>query len=85
MSQYVVTMRWYVESDEQLEKEMKDLDIEDKNEKILNILQHRGNGTVCCGICPTRSSESSVVLDWKDFYDKKPIYMSVKKTKSITD
>ena len=85
MSQYVVTMRWYVESDEQLEKEMKDLNLEDKNEKILNILQHRENGTECCGICPTRSNESSVVLDWKDFYDKKPIYMSVEKTKSITD
>ena len=80
MSQYVVTMRWYVESDEQLEKEMKDLNLEDKNEKIINILQHRENGTGCCGICPTRSSESSVVLDWKDFYDKKPIYMSIEKT-----
>ena len=85
MSQYVVTMRWYIESNEQLEREIKNLDLVDKNEKILNILRHRENGTKCCEICPIRSSESSVVLDWKDFYNKKPIYMSMVKTKSTTD
>jgi len=77
MSRYVVTMRWYVESDEQLEKEMKDLSIDDKNEKILDILRHRTNGSASCSSCPTRNNESEVILDWKDFYDKKPIYMSV--------
>ena len=79
MSQYVVTMRWYVESDEKMENEMKDLNIEDKNEKILDILRHRENGSICCDSCPTRNNESEVVLEWKDFYDKKPIYMSVDK------
>ena len=79
MSQYVVTMRWYVESGKKMEEEMKDLTIEDKNEKILDILRHRENGSICCDSCPTHNSESEVVLEWKDFYDKKPIYMSVDK------
>ena len=79
MSQYVVTMRWYVESGKKMEEEMKDLTIEDKNEKILDILRHRENGSICCDSCPTRNNESEVVLEWKDFYDKKPIYMSVDK------
>ena len=81
MSQYVVTMRWYVESNEQFEGELESLNLEDKNKKILDILRHRENGTECCGSCPLNSNESSVVLDWKNFYGKKPIYMSVDKIK----
>ena len=77
MGRYVVTMRWYVESDEQLENEIKGLGVEEKNEKILDIIRHRKNGSSCCETCPTRNNESHIVLDWKDFYDKKPIYMSV--------
>ena len=45
MSQYVVTMRWYVESDDLFEKEIEKLNIEEKKEKIINILKHRENGT----------------------------------------
>ena len=85
MSQYIITMRWYVESDEQMEEELKNISLEDRNEKILNLLRHRENGTECCSTCPTRSNESAVVLDWKNFYQKKTIYMSVKKTKSNTE
>jgi hypothetical protein len=81
MGQYVVTMRWYVESDEQIEEELASFNLEDKNEKILDILRHRENGTECCSICPMNLNESSIVLDWKDFYGKKPIYMSVDKIK----
>jgi len=81
MSQFVVTMRWYVESDEQLEEELESLSLEDKNEKILDILRHRENGTECCGSCPINSNESAVILDWKEFYGKKPIYMSIDKIK----
>ena len=79
MSQYVVTMRWYVESDDLFEKETEELNTKEKNKKIINILKHRENGTKCCQNCPTHKSESSVVLDWKDFYEKKPIYMSIDK------
>ena len=85
MSQYVVTMRWFVESDESLEDEMKNLNIEAKNEKVLDILRHRTNGSESCGSCPTRNNESATILNWKDFYDKKPIYMNIEKTKSTTD
>ena len=85
MSQYVVTMRWFVESDESLENEMKNLSIKDKNEKVLDILRHRTNGSESCGSCPTRNNESATILNWKDFYDKKPIYMNIEKTKSTTD
>ena len=81
MSQYVVTMRWYVESDEKMEGEIKDLNIEDKNKKIVEILHHKSNGEKCSDICPTKNCESYVVLDWKDFYDKKPIYMHSKNIK----
>ena len=81
MSRYVVTMRWYIESDEQMEDEIKNLSLKDKNEKILNILRRRTNGSECCSSCPTQNNESEVILDWKDFYDKKPIYMSIKNIK----
>ena len=70
-------MRWYIESDNAIDKELKEISKDEKNEKILEILRHRSNGSKCCESCPTRNNESHVVLDWKDFYDKKPIYMSV--------
>ena len=34
MSQYVVTMRWYVESDDLFEKKTEELNTEEKNKKI---------------------------------------------------
>ena len=84
MSQYIVTMRWYVESDDLFEKESMVLSKKDKKKKIIDILKHRENGTECCSNCPTHKNESSVVLDWKDFYEKKPIYMSVNKVRTAS-
>ena len=44
MSKYVVTMRWYVETDDDIEKSFKKLSKTKKDEKILNILRHKKNG-----------------------------------------
>lgn len=81
MSKYVVTMRWYVETDDDIEKSFKKLSKTKKDEKILNILRHNKNGKKSCDKCPSRHNEAHTVLEWKDFYDKKPIYISIKDIK----
>ncbi|MAJ44964.1 MAG: hypothetical protein CMF96_09520 [Candidatus Marinimicrobia bacterium] len=74
-------MRWYVESDSAMEKELNELSNEEKNKKIVEILRHKTNGNKTCEGCPTRNNESHVVLEWKKFYEKKPTYMSIKNVK----
>ena len=70
-NQYLITMRWYVETDEELQPGGKESD-----EKILNIVRHRTNGTPSCKSCPTRSFENYAILKHHDFMGDKPIYMS---------
>tara|TARA_B100001029_G_C15057357_1_gene455470 strand:- start:587 stop:814 length:228 start_codon:yes stop_codon:yes gene_type:complete len=70
-------MRWYVESDNNFEKELTKLSIDEKNKKIAELVRHKSNGEKCSDLCATKNCESYIVLDWKDFYGKKPIYMSV--------
>ena len=79
MSQYVVTLRWYVETDEAFEAESAGLSLEEKENKILDLLRHRSDGSPSCGTCPTRNNENFVVLDWHKYFKKKEIYISTDK------
>ena len=58
---YLITMRWYVETDE----------------KLLNLVQHRTDGKPVCKSCPTRNYEGYGILDYHHFMgDNKEVYMS---------
>ena len=81
MSQYLVTMRWYVETDEAFEAETAGLTLEEKENKILDLVRHRSDGSPSCKTCPTQFNENFVVLDWHDYFEKKNIYISTKKIK----
>ncbi|MFQ6673312.1 MAG: hypothetical protein ACE5GH_00845 [Fidelibacterota bacterium] len=77
MYKYLVTLRWYIESDEELVEGSVETD-----EKILNILRHRTNGTSSCSTCPTRNPQGYAILRHHDFMGDKPVYMS---TESIQE
>lgn len=74
--QYIVTLRWYVETNEEFVPGGKEAD-----EKILDVLRHRSNGTPSCSTCPTRNPEGFAILKHHDFMGNRPIYMSVDKFK----
>ena len=75
---YLVTMRWYIETDEELVAGAQETD-----EKLLDIVRHRKNGTRSCSTCPTRNHEGYGILDYHYFMgEKKPVYMS---TERITE
>ena len=68
---YMVTMRWYVETDEELVSGSHESD-----QKLLDLVRHQSNGKPCLHDCPTRNNEGYAVLDYHYFMgDKKP-YMS---------
>ena len=48
---YMVTMRWYIETDEELVPGAADTD-----NKLLEILRHRKYGSKSCSPCPTRNN-----------------------------
>ena len=74
--QYMVTMRWYVETDEELVSGSQESD-----QKLLNLVRHRSNGEPCADDCQTRNNEGYAVLDYHYFMgDKKP-YMSTEMIK----
>ncbi len=69
---YHITLNWYVESDLKLSPRSKDSD-----ERILDVLRHRLNGTTSCSSCPTRTPNGYTIAKT---YNKNPgdkIYMSV--------
>lgn len=69
---YLVTMRWYIETDEKLVAGAQETD-----ERLLDILRHRTDGSKSCGRCPTRHAEGYSILDYHYFMgDRKPVYMS---------
>ena len=51
--QYMVTMRWYVETDEELVAGAADTD-----EKLLEIVRHPNDGSKSCSTCPTINNEA---------------------------
>lgn len=74
---YLITMRWYVETDEDLVAGSQETDL-----KLLELLRHRENGSKSCSNCPTRNSEGYAILNYHYFMgEKKPVYMSVDKVK----
>lgn len=73
---YLVTLRWYVETDEELVAGAQEAD-----EKILDILRHRIDGSSSCETCPTRHNEGSSILSHYDFMGNKPVYISKERIK----
>jgi hypothetical protein len=74
---YMITMRWYVETDEDMMAGAQETD-----QKLLELLRHKEDGSTCCSSCPTRNNEGYVILNYNYFMgDKKPVYMSVDKVK----
>lgn len=70
MKKYLITLRWYVESDEPV-----------TDDQVLGILQHRKNGTASCSTCPTRNAHGFAVLNHEDFMPDKPVYISTEEIK----
>lgn len=73
-NRYLVTLRWYVETDEELVPGARETD-----EKILTVLRHKSDGRPACASCPTRNPEGYGILDYHYFMGNKPVYMSVDK------
>jgi len=71
---YLVTLRWYVETDEELVAGAAETD-----DKILGIVRHRSNGTTSCSTCPTRNEQGYAILPHHDFMGNKPVYMTTEK------
>ena len=74
---YLITMKWFVETDEELVAGATETD-----EKLLDLVRHRSNGEPCLPDCPTRNSEGYGILDHHYFMgDNKTVYMSSDKIK----
>ena len=73
---YLVTLRWYVETDDELVAGADETD-----NKILNLVRHRTNGTASCSTCPTRNQHGYAILPHHDFMGNKPVYMTTKQVK----
>ena len=67
---YLVTMRWYVATDEDLVSGA----IETDN-KLLNLVQHRSNGEPCSDNSPTKNFQGYAVLPHHDFQDVSVQYL----------
>ena len=75
---YIITMRWYVETDKDLVAGAQESD-----DKLLELLRHRSDGSSSCSTCPTRNNEGYAILNYHYFMgEKKPVYMSVDKVKN---
>jgi len=72
---YLVTMRWYIEMDEEL------VAGKNKADEILDVIRRKEGGQPACATCPTRHPEGIGILDYHHFMGKKPIYMSVDRIK----
>ncbi|NIA18706.1 MAG: hypothetical protein GWO85_01260 [Simkaniaceae bacterium] len=71
MKKYLITLRWFVESDEEI-----------TDEKVLEILQHKKDGLKACSSCPSRNAHGFAVLDHQAFMDRKPTYISTEEIKT---
>lgn len=76
MYRYLVTLRWYIETDEDLVAGDSESD-----KTILEILRHRTDGSRSCKTCPTRNQEGYAILPHHDFMGNKPVYMSTERIK----
>ena len=74
---YLVTMRWYVETDEDLVAGSAEAD-----EKLLEMVRHRNDGSKSCSTCPTRNHEGYGILDYHYFMgDNKKVYLTSEQIK----
>ena len=74
---YLVTTRWYVETDEELVAGATETD-----EKLLDLVRRHSNGKPCLPDCPTKNIEGYGILDYHYFMgDNKTVYMSTDKIK----
>ena len=74
---YLVTMRWYVETDEDLVAGSVESD-----EKLLEMVRHRNDGSNSCSTCPTRNHEGYGILDYHHFMgDNKKVYLTSEQIK----
>ena len=74
---YLVTTRWYVETDEELVAGATETD-----EKLLDLVRRQSNGKPCLADCPTKNIEGYGILDYHYFMgDNKTVYMSTDKIK----
>ena len=55
---YSITLHWYVETDEDLVPGSQEAD-----ERILEIVRHRLNGTASCSTCPTRNPSDYTIQE----------------------
>ena len=69
---YHVTLHWYVESDVKLTPRSQETD-----ERILDVLRHRINGTPSCSSCPTRTPDNYTIVKSYDTDPDNKIYMSI--------
>ncbi len=76
-NRYLVTLRWYVETDEELVPGARETD-----DKILKVLRHKVDGRPACASCPTRHQEGYGILDYHYFMGNKPVYMNIEKINS---
>ena len=70
---YLLTLRLYVETDDELVAGADETD-----NKILNLVRHRTNGTASCSTCPTRNQHGYAILPHHDFMGNKPVNMTSK-------
>tara|TARA_Y100001970_G_scaffold271206_1_gene366087 strand:- start:215 stop:478 length:264 start_codon:yes stop_codon:yes gene_type:complete len=69
---YLVTMRWYIETDEKLVAGASETD-----KKLLSLVQRKKDGRPTSENCPTRNYEGYAILDYHYFMgDNKEVYMS---------
>ena len=69
---YLVTMRWYVETDEKLVAGASETD-----KKLLSLVQRKNDGRPVSKCCPTRHYEGYGILDYHHFMgDNKKLYKS---------
>ena len=74
---YLVTTRWYVETDEELVAGATETD-----EKLLDLVRRQSNGKPCLPDCSTKNIEGYGILDYHYFMgDNKTVYMSTDKIK----
>ena len=59
---YLVTTRWYVETDEELVAGATETD-----EKLLDLVRRQSNGKPCLPDCPTKNIEGYGILDYHYF------------------
>ena len=50
--------------------------IKETDNKLLEILRHRKDGSKSCSTCPTRNNEGYSILDYHNFMGNKDPYMS---------